>query len=197
SPSVKALTAFPTVLGDMAKNLSWTSELGEVYHYQPKDVMTAVQTLRVKAKEAGNLKSTPQVTVVQESPSTIVIQPANPQVVYVPVYNPTVIYGTTYVVPGYTPGQVAAASAISFGAGIAVGALMAGDCCHTWGWSTWNVDWHGGFVAYGAHPYYGSAAWHGGYGAYGYHGYGGYGAASSHGPSGSAGAYRGYGPGGA
>src|SRR5262245_20806376 len=123
SPSVKALTAFPTVLGDMAKNLAWTSQLGEVYHYQPKDVMTAVQTLRVKAKEAGNLKSTPQVTVVQESPSTIVIQPANPQVVYVPMFNPTVIYGTPYVIPGYTPGQVAAASAISFGTGIAVGAL--------------------------------------------------------------------------
>src|SRR5215472_12443876 len=36
-PSVKALTEFPSVLSNMAKNLAWTSELGEVYHYQAKD----------------------------------------------------------------------------------------------------------------------------------------------------------------
>ena len=65
-PSVKALTAFPSVLDNMAKNLAWTSELGEVYNHQPKDVMEAVQTLRVKAKEAGNLKTTSQITVVQQ-----------------------------------------------------------------------------------------------------------------------------------
>src|SRR5215471_2380657 len=29
-PSVKALTAFPSVLDNMAKNLGWTSQLGEV-----------------------------------------------------------------------------------------------------------------------------------------------------------------------
>ncbi len=191
-PSVKALTAFPSVLGNMAKNLAWTSELGEVYNHQPKDVMEAVQTLRQKAKSAGNLKTTSQITVVQQSPSTIVIQPANPQVIYVPEYNPTVIYGTPYVVPGYTAGEIAAASVVSFGAGIAIGALMAGDCCHTWGWSTWTVDWHGGYVGYAGHPYYGSAAWHGAYGAYGYHGYGAYGGASYHSPYGSAGAYHGY-----
>src|SRR5215469_9023560 len=115
--SVKALTQFPSVLGNMAKNLAWTSELGEVYHYQPKDVMEALQALRAKAQAAGNLKSTEQVKVVQQSPSTIVIQPANPQVVYVPQYNPTIIYGTSYVVPNYTPATVAAASVISFGAG--------------------------------------------------------------------------------
>jgi hypothetical protein len=192
-PSVKALTAFPSVLDNMAKNLAWTSELGEVYNHQPKDVMEAVQTLRVKAKEAGNLKTSSQVTVVQQSPSTIVIQPANPQVIYVPEYNPAIVFGTPYVVPGYTAGDIAAASVISFGAGIAIGALMAGDCCHTWGWNTWTVDWHGGYVGYAGHPYYGSSAWHGAYGAYGYHGYGAYGSASYHGPYGSAGAYHGYG----
>ncbi len=56
--------------------------------------MAAVQTLRAKAKDAGTLKSTPQITVVQQTPQTIVIQPANPQVVYVPEYNPALIYGT-------------------------------------------------------------------------------------------------------
>jgi hypothetical protein len=190
-PSVKALAAFPSVLDNMAKNLAWTSELGEVYHNQPQDVMTAIQALRAKAKAAGNLKSTSQMTVVQQSPSTIVIEPASPQVVYVPQYNPTVVYGTPYAVPGYTAGDVAAASVISFGAGIAIGAMMSGGCC-AWGWSTWNVNWHGGAVYYGGHPYYGSTAWHGAYGAYGYHGYGAYGAASYHGPYGSAEGYHGY-----
>src|SRR5215831_11295509 len=132
-PSVKALTAFPSVLENMAKNLSWTSALGEVFHFQAKDVMTAVQTLRAQAKAAGNLKSSQQITVVQQSPSTIVIQPANPQVVYVPQYNPTVIYGTPYAPPGYSAGDVAAASIISFGTGIAIGAMMSGGCC-SWGW---------------------------------------------------------------
>src|SRR5271156_3493995 len=31
-PSVKALTQFPSVLANMATNLSWTSSLGEAYH---------------------------------------------------------------------------------------------------------------------------------------------------------------------
>jgi Protein of unknown function (DUF3300) len=191
-PSVKALTQFPSVLNSMAKNLAWTSELGQVYHYQPKDVMEAVQTLRAKAQAAGNLKSTEQIKVVQQSPSTIVIEPASPQIVYVPQYNPAVIYGTTYVVPNYTAADVAAASVISFGAGIAVGALMSGGCC-SWGWSSWSVGWHGGgAVVYGGHAYYGSAAWHGASGAYGYHGYGAYSGATYHGAYGNAAGYHGY-----
>src|SRR5271163_3496930 len=31
-PSVKALTEFASVLGNMASNLAWTSSLGEAYH---------------------------------------------------------------------------------------------------------------------------------------------------------------------
>src|SRR4029077_19252246 len=107
-PSVKAITQFPSVLDNLAKNLSWTSSLGEAYHTQAADVMSAVQFLRAKAQAAGNLKSSEQIKVVQESPHVIVIEPANPQVVYVPMYNPTVIYGVPYVVPGYTYTSTAA-----------------------------------------------------------------------------------------
>jgi hypothetical protein len=78
--SVKALTEFPSVLNNMAKNLSWTSSLGEAYHNQRSEVLEAVQTLRGKAKAAGNLKSGSEITVVQQTPQTIVIQPSNPQV---------------------------------------------------------------------------------------------------------------------
>jgi hypothetical protein len=170
---VKALTEFPSVLNNMAKNLSWTSSLGEAYHNQRSEVLEAVQTLRGKAKAAGNLKSGSEITVVQQTPQTIVIQPSNPQVVYVPEYNPGVIYGTPYVPPGYTVGDVAAAGVLGFGAGIAVGAFMGGGCCG-WGWGSWNCNWHGGAVVYNHNNFYGNAAWHGGYysgyhNGYGYH----------------------------
>jgi hypothetical protein len=168
--SVKALTQFPSVLDNLSKNLTWTSSLGEAFHNQQAEVMTAIQTLRAQAKAAGNLKSSPQVTVVQQSPQVIVIQPANPQIVYVPQYNPTVIYGTPYVTPGYSAGDVAAAAVIGFGVGIAVGAMMSGGggCC-SWGYSSWNCGWHGTAVVYHGGAYYGNSAWHGGYYNGGYH----------------------------
>jgi hypothetical protein len=171
--SVKALTEFSSVLDNMAKNLTWTSSLGEAYHDQQADVMSAIQTLRAQAKAKGNLNSSPQVTVVQQSPQVIVIQPANPQIVYVPEYNPAVIYGTPYVVPGYTAGDVAAAGIIGFGAGIAVGAMMSHGCC-SWGYSSWNCGWHGTAVVYHGNVYHGNSAWHGGYYNGGYHGSNGY-----------------------
>src|SRR5262245_62004521 len=164
--SVKGLTQFPTVLNNMAKSLSWTSQLGEAYHMQKSQVMSAVQTLRAQAKAAGNLKSTTQMTVEQQSPQTIVIQPANPQVVYVPQYNPAVIYGYRYVTPGYSAADVAAASAICFGAGVALGPWASGG----WGWHTWGCDWAGGAVVYNHNTFIGNTAWHGGY-AGGYHPY--------------------------
>jgi hypothetical protein len=176
-PSVKALTQFPSVLDNLAKNLTWTSSLGEAYHTQTADVMTAVQVLRAKAQAAGNLKSGSQITVVQQSPDVIVIQPSNPQVVYVPTYNPTVVYGTPYVTPGYSTAAVVTTGLLAFGAGIAVGAMMSGGCCG-WGYSSWNCGWHGTTaVVYHGGAYYGNAAWHGGvYGS----------SASAYGPYGSA-----------
>ncbi len=183
-PSVKALTQFPSVLGNLATNLTWTSSLGEAYHGQAADVMTAIQTLRAQAKAKGNLNSTQQITVVEQSPQTIVIQSANPQVVYVPQYNPAVIYGYPYVVPSYvapaySTGDLVAASMLSFGAGIAVGAMMSGGCCG-WGYSSWNCGWHGTAVIYHGGGYYGNSAWHGGYYNGGYHNSYGYNNAYNH-----------------
>ncbi|HUO31521.1 MAG TPA: DUF3300 domain-containing protein [Bryobacteraceae bacterium] len=163
-PSVKALTQFPSVLDNLAQNLSWTSSLGEAYNTQPADVMTAVQVLRAKAKAAGNLKSGSQITVVQQSPQVIVIQPTNPQVVYVPQYNPTVVYGVPVQTPGYSTAAVVATGLLAFGAGIAIGAAINNSCCG-WGYSYWNCNWHGGAVVYRSTAYYGNNAWRGG--AYG------------------------------
>jgi hypothetical protein len=128
-PSVKALTQFPSLLDNLAKNLGWTSAMGEAYHTQAAGVMSAVQVLRAKAKAAGNLKTGSQITVVEESPQVIVIQPVNPQVAYVPVYNPTVVYGYPYVTPAYVAPPLAATAVVAFGVGIAVGAMMSSSCC--------------------------------------------------------------------
>src|SRR5271166_3202635 len=102
-PSVKALTAFPSVLGNMDKNLSWTSSLGDAYYNQQADVMAAVQVMRRKAQDTGNLKTTPQQTVTEKD-SAIDIEPADPEVVYVPAYDPWLVYGYPIVAwPGWYP----------------------------------------------------------------------------------------------
>jgi Protein of unknown function (DUF3300) len=173
-PSVKAMTQFPSVLENMAKNLSWTSALGEAYTTQGPEVMSAVQVLRAKAYAAGNLTSGSQIKVVQQSPQVIVIQSASPQVVYVPQYNPTVVYGTPYVTPGYSTAAVVTTAVVAFGVGIAVGAMMSGGCCG-WGYSYWNCGWHGSTtVVYRGGAYYGNTAWRGA--AYGPNGAAHYGA---------------------
>ena len=144
-PSVKALTQFPSVLDNLAHNLSWASSLGQAFSYQQSDVMAAVQTMRAKAQAAGTLQSSNQITVTQPSTNTIVIQPANPQVVYVPQYNPAVVYGAPVAVPLYVPPATPVASAgLYFGAGVAVGAVVAGGAWGGgWGWNAWNVNWGG------------------------------------------------------
>jgi Protein of unknown function (DUF3300) len=202
--SVKALTQFPAVLDNMAANLVWTSNLGQAFHNQQPDVMAAVQAMRARAQAAGNLQSTPQVKVVQQTPQTIVIEPANPQVVYVPQYNPTMVYGAPYVVPLYTPRVVVATAGISFGAGIALGAAFGGFGVFGgvggfgWGWNAWHCNWGfgggGGTVVFNHNTYISNRSWHGGnYNGYhpwgpGPHGAGPYGP-HPYGPNG-----RGFGP---
>ena len=148
-PSVKALTQFPSVLDNLAHNLSWTSSLGQAFVNQQADVMAAVQAMRGKAQAAGTLQSTTQITVTQPSSTTIVIQPANPQVVYVPQYNPAVVYGAPVVVPLYVPPPVpVAAVGLYFGSGITIGATFGGGGWgggYGWGWHAWNVNWGGGW----------------------------------------------------
>ncbi|MGB9311418.1 MAG: DUF3300 domain-containing protein [Candidatus Acidiferrales bacterium] len=155
-PSVKALAAFPSVLGNMDKNISWTSSLGDAYYNQQQDVMDAIQVMRQKAQQAGNLKSTPQQTVVDQG-STVVIQPANPNVVYVPAYNPWAVYG--YPVSPWPywyqyPGIWYGGPYLSFGVGFGIG-FFAG---FGWGWPHWGADWHGHGIYWGGHPYYSRSA---------------------------------------
>ena len=71
----------------MADNIKWTTDLGNAFLAQQGDVMDAVQRMRKKAKDGGNLKSSEQQKVetkVVESKQVIVIEQANPEVVYDP-----------------------------------------------------------------------------------------------------------------
>ncbi len=151
-PSVKALTAFPAVLGNMDKNLSWTSSLGDAYYNQQQDVMDAIQVMRKKAEDAGNLKTTPQQTVTTQG-STVVIQPASPDIVYVPAYNPWLVYGgPIYPWPGWYayPGIWFGGPYLSFGLGFGIGWFGG----FGWGWGHWGFNWRGGYPIYGGRRYY-------------------------------------------
>ena len=148
-PSVKALTQFPSVVADMDKNLSWTSTLGDANMNQQAQVMDAVQFMRQKAEQAGNLKTTPQQTVTTQG-STVIIQPANPQVVYVPDYDPEDIYGYPVGMwPGFYPWWGVGGPYMSFGLGFGIGPFFG----FGWGWGGWGLNWRGGGLMYGGRPY--------------------------------------------
>jgi uncharacterized protein DUF3300 len=145
--NVKAVARFPELIAKMDADLEWTSELGQAFLDQPKELMDTIQSLRAKAQKAGTLQSTPQqvvtvtnVVVMQTNVTQVVtvtnqvvqVQPVNPQVVYVPSYPPTVYYPPpAYVYNPYAP-------LVTFGVGMAWGAILANNC-----------DWHGGGGARG------------------------------------------------
>lgn len=148
-PSVKALTPFPSVLANLNKDLSWTSELGDAYYNQQAEVMKAVQVMRRKAEQAGNLKTTPQQTVTEQGPD-VDIQPADPNVVYVPDYDPQLVYGYPVGLwPGFYPWWGVGGPYLSFGVGFGIGPFFG----FGWGWPAWGFDWRGGFLRYGGGPY--------------------------------------------
>ena len=147
-PSVKALVEFPTVLANLDRDLSWTSELGQAYQNQQDDVMQAVQYMRHKAYDAGNLRTTPQQRVYEQGPD-VDIQPADPDVVYVPTYNPAYVYGYPVGLwPGFYPwwGVGFGGPYISFGFGfptLAVLRLRLGMAWmgHRLGLPRWSLLW--------------------------------------------------------
>jgi len=151
-PSVKALASFPSVLGNMDKNLSWTSSLGDAYYNQQQDVMDAVQVMRHKAQDADALKN-PQHEVIKEDGPDIEIEPAEPDVVYVPAYDPWLIYGYPVVAwPGWYPypGIWFGGPFSSFGIGFGIG-WWGG---FGWGWGNWGFDWHHHYARFGGGRYY-------------------------------------------
>jgi len=145
--NVKEVAKFPDLIAKMDADLPWTMELGEAFIEQPKELMDTIQDLRAKAKKAGTLQTTPQqiVTVtnivVQQTNLTEVVNvtkeivqvvPADPQVVYVPTYTTAVYYPPpAYVYNPYAP-------LVTFGVGMAWGAILANNC--NWGHGDVDID---------------------------------------------------------
>jgi hypothetical protein len=158
-PSVKALTAVPQTLQMMNDKLDWTRDLGDAFLAQQADVLDAMQRLRQRADNAGNLKTTEQQRVVKTAapaggappaetapaagtapqspaaPATVyTIESVNPDEYYVPIYDPGVVYGA-WPYPEYAPfywypsGWVNR-GVFAFATGVAVGAAI-------WG----GIDW--------------------------------------------------------
>ncbi len=150
--NVKAVAKFPELVAKMNADLDWTVALGQAFLDQRKELMDTIQALRLKAQQAGTLKTSPQqvVTVtnaivekVIEQQTVVVtntivqIQPSNTEVIYVPSYPPTVYYPPAYPYYygyGYDP----YAPVVSFSAGFLWGAAIS----HHWN----HCDWHGGDV---------------------------------------------------
>ena len=59
-PSIQAMAVLPDAVEQLAENIKWTTDLGNAFLAQQNDVMDAVQRMRMKAKDAGTLKSTEQ-----------------------------------------------------------------------------------------------------------------------------------------
>src|SRR5256885_1588440 len=81
-PSIQAMAALPDVVKRLADNIQWTTDLGNAVLAQQSDVMDAVQRMRKKAQDKGNLKSSEQQKVdtkVIEGDSVILIEQTNPQ----------------------------------------------------------------------------------------------------------------------
>jgi hypothetical protein len=150
-PSVKALTQFPLVLDMMDKNLSWTSSLGQAYSEGAQPVLAAVQNMRHRAQQAGNLASNQQETVETQGPN-VVIEPADPAVVYLPVFDPWLAYGAPiglYPDWYWEPGVFIDGPGFAFGLGIGLG-FYGG---YGWGWNHWGTDWYGRGVLYNRGPW--------------------------------------------
>jgi hypothetical protein len=148
--SVKSLVPFPNVLYRMAENEAWTQDLGEAYLAQPNDVMDSVQSMRHRAYQAGNLRTSSYQRVSVQG-QYIQIVPVNVQTVYVPAYNPTVVYGAGWGYSNYyypammqPPPYYVAGNVISFGVGFVVGAALFG----AFDWNHHNVYYGDNFYHY-------------------------------------------------
>jgi hypothetical protein len=133
-PSVQALLPFPNILDMMARDPSWTRELGDAFLSQQPAVMDAVQQERRKAYNYGYLRTNPQI-VVTNGPY-IGIAPVNPGFIVVPYYNPAIVFFPPR--PGFVVG-----GAIGFNFGISLGVAF-----QPWGWGYNRFDWggHGIFI---------------------------------------------------
>jgi Protein of unknown function (DUF3300) len=164
-PAVKAMARFPDVIRKMSQDLPWTTDLGDAIVNQPQDVAATIQQLRAEAEKSGALKSNARQTVrrVGSGPPSgggaapqgggvvapqgegnyIAIEPTDPSMLYVPSYDPNAVWG----------GYPVAGPLLTWGAGIALGAL-ATSAWWNWGTGAFYPGWGGAYGGY--------AGWRGG-----------------------------------
>jgi len=152
-PAVQSMAAVPEVVKRLSDDIQWTTDLGNAFLDQQKDVMEACQRMRKKAKDKGALTSNEQMKVetkVVEQQTVIVVQSSNPEVIYVPTYSPTVVYPPpVYPYPPiyYPPPPPPGAAFMTFTMGVMIGAAWGGSCCHC-GWggnNTVNINVNNNF----------------------------------------------------
>jgi len=152
--SIQSMAAMPDLVDRLSNDVQWTTDLGNAFLAQQKDVMDAVQRMRQKALDKGTLQSNEQQKVekqtVESGQTVVVIEQANPEIVYVPSYSPVVVYGPPIYPypPIYYPYYPPGAAFITFTYGFAMGAWMSGGWGYGCGWggSTVYINHHNTFV---------------------------------------------------
>lgn len=158
-PATRALVQFPTVVDMMCREIDWTRQLGSAFTSDQKAVLDAVQRLRTRAADAGNLKSTPEQNVEKKTEGdkvVVEVKPADPKIVYVPQYDPQAAYTqpaaaqpapATSSSSTVSTGAAIAGGVLAFGVGVILGkALDDDDYCYP--------HWGAGAVYVGPRPFY-------------------------------------------
>jgi hypothetical protein len=126
SESLKALARYPDVLLWMEENLEWTSAVGKAFLLQPEDVMDAIQRLRARAEQLGNLVST-ELQRVESDDGNIDILPVDPDFVYLPQYEPDIVFKQ--------PAAATIGPLVTFGGGKRAGVWLR----HDWDWTNRRI----------------------------------------------------------
>ncbi len=148
-PSVQGLVFFPQLLAKMNDNLDWTKDLGDAFMDQQKDVLSTIQVMRGKAKEAGTLKSDDKQKVAATEEGQIQIESADPETVYVDNYLPSESYGSWNNGGSWYYPQIAVAPAwpvAGYGAAWALGYRCA--------WNNGNISHYNNNYFANANRYY-------------------------------------------
>jgi uncharacterized membrane protein YgcG len=135
--SIQALVIFPDVVYRLTSNIRWTTDLGNAFLAQPADVMNTVQRMRARARAAGKLNPTTELTIATDTEggqTAIEIQPTDPDILYVPDYNPEDVWGPPD--SGYYPplDYSDCGYGFDFGPGVDVGIYFNGLEWGGWGW---------------------------------------------------------------
>jgi hypothetical protein len=140
--SVKSLCGFPDLLQRMNDNLGWMRDLGDASLAQRAETMDAVQRMRRRAIDAGNLKTSAEMTVTDSSAKIVTIAPPVTEVVYVPTYYPTCVYSGWYADYWWYPALFVPPPPVGpyfyFGVGVPWGFGLYSHC--DWGWHQSRIE---------------------------------------------------------